>query len=68
VNVVAPGFIGTSMNDGVSADLRQAVTGRTSLRRMGRPEEVANVLLFLVSDAASFITGALIPVDGGLVV
>jgi 3-oxoacyl-[acyl-carrier protein] reductase len=66
VNAVAPGFVDTPMNAGLAPEVRQAVTLRTPLRRMGRPEEVARVHLFLASDDASFINGAVIAVDGGL--
>jgi 3-oxoacyl-[acyl-carrier protein] reductase len=67
VNVVAPGFIDTPMNDGISGQVRQAVVSHTALRRMGRADEIAAVLLFLASDEASFVSGAVVPVDGGLV-
>lgn len=66
VNAVAPGFVDTPMNAALAPEVRQAVTLRTPLRRMGRPEEVAGVHLFLASDGASFINGAVIAVDGGL--
>ncbi|ADG06296.1 3-oxoacyl-[acyl-carrier-protein] reductase [Kyrpidia tusciae] len=67
VNAVAPGFIETGMTAKVPDRILQMVEERTPLKRMGRPEEVAHVYLFLASDAASFINGAIIPVDGGLV-
>jgi 3-oxoacyl-[acyl-carrier protein] reductase len=68
VNAIAPGFIDTPMNDSLPPQVRQALLSNTALRRIGRADEVAAVLLFLASDAASYITGAVIPVDGGLVV
>jgi 3-oxoacyl-[acyl-carrier protein] reductase len=67
VNVIAPGFIETPMNDGISGKVRQAVVSHTALRRIGRADEVAAVLLFLASDEASFVSGVVVPVDGGLV-
>jgi NAD(P)-dependent dehydrogenase (short-subunit alcohol dehydrogenase family) len=65
VNAVAPGFVLTDMADTWSAAVRQEV-GRSLLGRAAEPEEIARVLLFLVSDAASFITGQTLLVDGGL--
>ncbi len=66
VNAVAPGFIKTPMTDKVPEKLVEAVVTRTPLARMGTPEEVANVYLFLASDESSFVTGQVIGVDGGL--
>ena len=65
-NAVAPGFIDTSMVKSVPAKVMAAVVARTPAGRMGRPEEVAAVYLFLASDLASFINGAVVGVDGGL--
>lgn len=68
VNVVAPGFIRTPMTEKVPEKIIEAVVSRTPLARMGEPEEVANVYLFLASDESSYITGQVIGVDGGLTI
>jgi 3-oxoacyl-[acyl-carrier protein] reductase len=65
-NAVAPGFIDTGMVKTVPAKVMAEVMARTPAGRMGRPEEVASVYLFLASDLASFINGAVVGVDGGL--
>jgi 3-oxoacyl-[acyl-carrier protein] reductase len=65
-NAVAPGFIDTEMERSVSAAVAQKIASRTAAGRMGRAEEVANVYLFLASDLASFMNGAVVGVDGGL--
>jgi len=67
VNAVAPGFIATEMMQTVPEKVLNALKEKTPLRRLGDPQEVANVYLFLASEQASFITGAVISVDGGLV-
>lgn len=68
VNVVQPGYVGTEMFDKVKADpkLMEIYTGRILLGRFAEPEEVAPTFVFLASDEASYITGQLICVDGGL--
>jgi len=68
VNAVAPGFIQTEMTRKVPEKVKTMMTGRTPLGRMGTPRDVANAYLFLASDEADFINGAVINVDGGLVV
>ena len=68
VNCVEPGFIATEMNAAIDEDSKQALCDETPLGRMGTPEEVAAAVVFLASDAAGFITGQVIGVDGGLAV
>jgi len=65
-NAVAPGFIDTGMVRSVPAKVMSDLLARTPAGRMGRPEEVASVYLFLASGLASFINGAVVGVDGGL--
>lgn len=67
VNMVAPGFIDTDMTAVLADKVKEAMVKEIPLRRMGRPEDVANAVLFLVSDCSSYITGQVINVDGGMV-
>jgi acetoacetyl-CoA reductase len=66
VNVVAPGFIGTEMVEQMPQAALDAVIEKIPLRRLGRPEEVARVVLFLLEDESSYITGAVYTINGGL--
>ena len=66
VNMVAPGLIETDMTAGMNDAARDAAVKQIPLRRAGTPEEVAAVVAFLASEEMAYITGAVIPVDGGL--
>lgn len=65
-NVVAPGFIDTEMTSVLTDDRKAQIVGNIPLGRYGSTAEVAQAVVFLASDSAQYITGALIPVDGGL--
>ena len=67
VNAVAPGFITTDMTDRLSEELKAEMLKQIPLARFGEPEDVAKVVSFLVSDAASYMTGQTLHVDGGMV-
>lgn len=66
VNAVAPGFIETSMTDELNEEQKKALMGQIPLQRLGRPEDIAATVGFLCSEAASYITGQVIEVTGGL--
>ncbi|MGC8667035.1 MAG: 3-oxoacyl-[acyl-carrier-protein] reductase [Chthonomonadales bacterium] len=65
-NAVAPGFIQTVMTDALPQELRDQMMKQVPLARLGTPEDVAGVVLFLCTDAAAYVTGQVISVDGGL--
>ena len=67
VNVVAPGFIGTDMTAGLPESVKEKMLTDIPLGRMGEAEDVANAVLFLASEQASYITGQVVNVDGGMV-
>ena len=67
VNAVAPGFIETDMTAAMTPEARAALSGQIPLERLGTPRDIAGVVAFLASDAASYITGQTIVVDGGMV-
>jgi 3-oxoacyl-[acyl-carrier protein] reductase len=67
VNILAPGFIATAFGEEADPDWKREVEQRTPLRRWGRPEDVAGAAVYLASDAAAFLTGQTIMVNGGVV-
>ena len=67
VNAIAPGFISTRMTEVLKDDIKQTMLGNIPLGRFGLPTDVANLVLFLVSDESNYITGQVINVDGGMV-
>lgn len=68
VNAVAPGFIKTDMTASMPEKIIKMMGDKVPLKRWGLPEDVANLYCFLASDEASYISGAILPVDGGVVV
>ncbi len=66
VNAVAPGFVETGMTEGLAQELKDNMLGHIPLRRIGRPEDVAAAVRFLASEEASYITGHVLDVNGGL--
>ena len=66
VNAVAPGFIETQMTDVLKQEVKEEIAKNIPLRRMGTPEDVANVVKFLAGEQSSYITGQVINVDGGM--
>ena len=66
VNAIAPGIIDSVLTQQIPPEIREKFIQRIPLKRIGRPEEIANLIAFLVSDQASYITGQCISIDGGL--
>ncbi len=66
VNAIAPGFVATPILDTIPANVLQEMKARVPLKRLGKPEEIANVYAFLASDEASYVNGAVIEVSGGM--
>ena len=66
-NAIAPGFIETDMTDAMTAEARAALTGAIPLERLGSPSDIAAMVTFLASDHASYITGQVLVIDGGMV-
>jgi 3-oxoacyl-[acyl-carrier protein] reductase len=67
VNAIAPGFIETEMTDAMTPEARAALNGLIPLERLGKPEDIASMVVFLASDHAAYVTGQVLVVDGGMV-
>lgn len=65
-NAIAPGYIGTDMTSAMNEEAKEAIANAIPLKRIGKPEDVANLAVFLASDLSEYITGEVIKVDGGL--
>jgi len=66
VNTVAPGFIATDMTEALSDEQKEGISSQVPAKRLGKPEEIASTVAFLASDAAAYITGETIHVNGGM--
>lgn len=66
-NAIAPGFIATDMTDTLTAEARAVLTGQIPLERLGSPKDIASMVAFLASEHASYITGQVLVIDGGMV-
>lgn len=67
VNAIAPGFIASKMTDALSEDVKDKMLGMIPAKRFGEPQDIANAVLFLASDASSYMTGQVLTVSGGMV-
>ena len=65
MNALAPGLVATELTDGMSEAMRATTIGRIPAGRLGRPDEIVHAALFLVSDAASYVFGEMLSVNGG---
>lgn len=68
VNAIAPGFVDTDMTQVLPASVKEAATAQIPLGRFGKPEDIANMAAYLASEKASYITGQIISVDGGMAI
>ena len=66
VNCIAPGFVATEMTEQLSDEIRKKMNDQVALNRFGEPQDIANAVSFLASDKASYITGTVLHVNGGL--
>lgn len=66
VNAIAPGFIDTEMTDALNEDVKKSIMDKIPLNKLGKPEDVANLVEFLASEKARYITGQVLAVDGGM--
>ena len=66
VNTIAPGYISTEMSDAIEEKTKENLLNQIPLGRIGSPEDIANMALYLASDQASYITGQTIAIDGGM--
>ncbi|HKY98151.1 MAG TPA: SDR family oxidoreductase, partial [Gemmatimonadaceae bacterium] len=67
VNAIAPGYIETEMTDAMTPEARAALSGMIPLERLGKTSDIASAVVFLASDHASYITGQVLVIDGGMV-
>jgi 3-oxoacyl-[acyl-carrier protein] reductase len=65
-NAVTPGFIATEMTDKLSPEIKESYTSKIPLKRFGSPKDIAEATAFLLSDSASYITGEVLKVNGGM--